>query len=338
MWVRMTTMRGMASKGQSRQVGLALGAGGARGLAHIGVIQTLTEAGIPIDSVVGTSSGALVGAIYAAGQLENFERQVRGYEWTDVLAMWDPVWPRSGIMSGSRALERLAGLVGEWRVEDLAVPFGAVTVDLVTGDELLIRRGRVADAVRASISVPGVFVPLRDGPRLLVDGAIRNPVPVSALSEMGADLRIAVNLHHEPVREIVTGPSARSSRPTIAARVADAIDTRMARFRRKAKTRPPADGNGGNGGSDAPAVPNIFEILMASMSVIEYELAQHRLARDPPDVLIEPDVHGIRAFEFHKAKQAIAAGRRAAELHVPEIQRLLRRRLSVRRATGRRSR
>ena len=333
MWVRMTTMQRMATRGRRRQVGLALGAGGARGLAHIGVLQILTEAGIPIDSVVGTSSGALVGAIYAAGQLENFERQVRDYEWTDVLAMWDPVWPRSGIMSGSKALERLAGLVGEWRVEDLAVAFGAVSVDLVTGDEILIRRGRVADAVRASISVPGVFVPLRAGRRLLVDGAIRNPVPVSALGEMGADLRIAVNLHREPVREIVSGPSARSSRTTIAARVADAIDTRMARFRRKAKSRPQADGNGGEA---KPGVPNLFEILMASMSVIEHELAQHRLARDPADVLIEPDVHGIRAFEFHKAKQAIAAGRRAAEQHVPEIQRLLRRKLSIRHATARR--
>jgi NTE family protein len=318
-------------------VGLALGAGGARGLAHIGVLQVLTEAGIPIDSVVGTSSGALVGAVYAAGQLENFERQVREYVWTDVLAMWDPVWPRSGIMSGSKALERLAGLLGEWKMEDLAVPFGAVTVDLVTGDEILMRRGRVVDAVRASISVPGVFVPLRQGRRLLVDGAIRNPVPVSALGEMGADFRIAVNLHHEPVREIVSGPSVRLSRSTIAARVADAIDTRMARFRRKAKTRPSADepnGDGEDGGNDGDGkagVPNIFEILMASMSVIEYELAQHRLARDPVDVLIEPDVRRIRAFEFHKAHQAIAAGRKAAEAQIDEIRRQLTRRLRVRR-------
>ena len=102
-------MRPMASRGQTRAIGLALGAGGARGLAHIGVLRALAEAGISVGSVVGTSSGALVGAIYAAGQLENFERQVREYEWTDVLAMYDPVWPRSGLMSGHRALERLAG-------------------------------------------------------------------------------------------------------------------------------------------------------------------------------------------------------------------------------------
>ena len=144
----MTTMRRMASRGQTRTLGLALGAGGARGLAHIGVLRGLVQAGISIDCIVGTSSGALVGALYAVGQLENFERQVLEYEWTDVLAMFDPVWPRSGLMSGTRALERLAGLIGDWHIEDLPLPFAAVSVDLVTGDEILIQRGRVLDAVR----------------------------------------------------------------------------------------------------------------------------------------------------------------------------------------------
>ena len=316
----------MAARGRRRSVGLALGAGGARGLAHIGVLKKLAEADIPIDAIAGTSSGALVGAIYAAGQLENFERLVREFEWTDVLAMWDPVWPRSGIMSGERALESLAGVVGDWKIEDLPIPFAAVSVDLVTGQEVLIRRGRVIDAIRASISIPGIFVPRRQGKRLLVDGAICNPVPVSALEELGADVRIAVNLHHEPVREIVTLPSGRR-RPTIAGRVSDVIDSRLARFRGKARprrktsklTRPAPD-------SDDGEVPNLFEILTASMSVIEYELAQHRLARDPVDVVVEPDVHGIRAFEFHKGKQAIAAGLKAAEERLPEIQRELKRR------------
>ena len=318
----------MAARRRTRSVGLALGAGGARGLAHIGVLKKLAEADVPIDAIAGTSSGALVGAIYAAGQLENFERQVRQFEWTDVLAMWDPVWPRSGIMSGTRALESLAGVVGDWKIEDLPIPFAAVSVDLVTGEEVLIRRGRVLDAIRASISIPGIFVPRRQGKRLLVDGAICNPVPVSVLQELGADVRIAVNLHHDPVREIVALPSVRR-RPTIAGRVSDVIDSRLARFRSKArprrKTSQPARST--SNGDDDGDVPNLFEILTASMSVIEYELAQHRLARDPVDVIVEPDVHGIRAFEFHKGKQAIAAGIKAAEERLPEIERQLKRRL-----------
>ena len=313
----------MAGRPRKRSLGLALGAGGARGLAHIGVLRALTRAGIAVDCIVGTSSGALVGALYAAGQLENFERQVRDYEWTDVLAMWDPVWPRSGLMSSTRALERLAGLVGDWNIEDLALPFAAVSVDLVSGEEVLIRRGRVIDAVRASISIPGIFVPQRVGRRLLVDGAIRNPVPVSALGELGADVRVAVNLHHDPAHEIVSLPKRRpGGRQTIASRVSDAIDSRLGRFRRRGRRSPP------NGSRD---MPNLFEILTATMSVIEYELAQYRLARDPVDVVIEPEVRGIRAFEFHKARQAIAAGERATEASLDEIRQKLARRMRARR-------
>jgi NTE family protein len=291
------------------------------------VIKALTRAEIPIDCIVGTSSGALVGAIHAAGQLENFERQVRHYEWTDVLAMFDPVWPRSGLMSGRKGIDRLAAVLREWRIEDLAIPFAAVAVDLVSGEEIHIREGPVIDAIRASVSVPGIFVPQRRGRRLLVDGAVRNPVPVSALGELGADVRVAVNLHHEPVREIIHASPhpAKSEHPRTATRVSDAIETGLARFRRKGRSRRPANGD--------ESVPNLFEIMTATMTLIEYELARHRLAHDPVDVIIEPDVHGIRAFEFHKARQAIQAGEAAGERSIPELQRQLRKRLpSLRRA------
>lgn len=329
----MTTLRRMSTaksrRGRPRSVGLALGAGGARGLAHIGVIKALARAGIPIDCIAGTSSGALVGAIYAAGQLENFEAQVRDYEWTDVLTMFDPVWPRSGLMSGRKALDRLAAGLREWRIEDLAIPFSAVAVDLVSGEEIHIREGRVIDAIRASVSIPGIFVPLRRGRQLLVDGAVRNPVPVSALGELGADVRVAVNLHHEPVREIIHASprSSESARPMIATRVGDAIESGLARFRRKGRARKPPNGD--------ESVPNLFEILTASMTLIEYELARHRLATDPVDVVIEPDVHGIRSFEFHKARQAIEAGEAAGEARVDALRRQLRKRLpALRRARG----
>ena len=316
-------------RARRRSVGLALGSGGARGLAHIGVIKALTSAGIPIDSIVGTSSGALVGAIYAAGQLENFERQVRRYEWTDVLAMFDPVWPRSGLMSGRKGLDRLAVGLREWRIEDLAIPFSAVAVDLISGEEIHIREGSVVDAIRASAAIPGIFVPQRRGRKLLVDGAVRNPVPVSALEELGADIRVAVNLHHQPVHEIIqTGTHPHGQRrPRIASRLGDAIEIGLARFRRRGRSRPAQNDDAG--------VPNLFEILTASMTVIEYELARHRLATDPVDVVIEPDVHGIRSFEFHKARQAIEAGEAAVEGCLDELHRQLRRRRpALRRVRG----
>jgi NTE family protein len=312
---------------ETRRVGIALGAGGARGLAHVGVLRALSAAGVPIDAIVGTSIGAVVGAVYAAGQLESFERRVRELEWTDVLRMFDPVWPRSGLMSGSRAVEWLSGLVGDWRIEDLALPFAAVSVDLVTGEEVLIRHGRVIEAIRASMSIPGVFVPHRVGRRVLVDGALRNPVPVSALLALGADVRIAVNLHAQPVREILSASRGEGRpRAPLSARVAEALDGSLARFRRrrsdKAPRRPDADEAG---------APNLFEILTASMTILEHELARHRLVSESPDVVLAPDVHGIRSLEFHKGRQAIAAGVAAVEAELPRIQEILKRRRRLRR-------
>jgi NTE family protein len=305
-------------------VGVALGAGGARGLAHIGVLRALGEAGIPIDAVVGTSIGAVVGAIFAAGQLENFERQARRIERSHLLRLFDPVWPRAGLLSGVRAAEWLRGLVGEWRIEDLAIPFGAVTVDLVTGDEILIREGPVIDALRASISVPGIFVPFRSHDRILVDGAIRNPVPVSELEAFDVDVSLAVNLHARRVRELrrPRRRSERLKRETLASRLVDKVDTRLSRLRRRGVR---SEGTNGNG-------PNLFEILTASMTVMEHELARHRLAHDPVDVVLEPDVHSIRSLEFNRARQAIRAGRTEVEARIDEVRSALARRRRRRRA------
>jgi NTE family protein len=254
-----------------KRLGLALGAGGARGLAHVGVLQGLAAAGIPVHAIAGTSIGALVGAVYLAGQLERFEAAVRALDWSDSVRIFDPTWRRAGLFAGERAAELIRGFLGDWRIEDLPLPFVAVAVDLVTGDEVWIRSGRVVDAVRASLSIPGVFTPVRQDERLLVDGALRNPVPVSALAPLGVEARLAVNLHARAGRE-------------------------------------------------APAAaPKLLDVLSASMMVVEHELARHRLAREPADVVLEPDVRGLRTFEFHKAGYAIDAGRAEVERRVAEI-------------------
>jgi NTE family protein len=303
-----------------KRVGIALGAGGARGIAHVGVLKALTAAGVPVHAVVGTSIGAVVGAIYAAGRLEEFERQLAAMEWSDVLRMFDPVWPRAGLVSGARAVEWLTSLLGDWRIEDLAIPFGAVTVDLVSGDEILLREGRVIDAVRASMSIPGVFVPQRSGRRLLVDGALRNPVPVSELDGLDVDVRLAVNLHSRPAREIrsLDGGDGPSRRPPLTRRIARAVESGVTRLRRRASGEP-----AGATLPEAGSGPNLFEILLASMSILEHELALHRLAREQVDVVFTPDVRGIRAFDFQKARQAIHAGEREAEARMPEVKQVL---------------
>ncbi len=304
---------------ETKRVGLALGAGGARGLAHVGVLRTLAGAGIPIDAIVGTSIGAVVGAMHAAGQLEAFERRVRDLEWHQVLRMFDPVWPRSGLVSGGRAVEWLAGLIGDWRIEDLALPFAAVAVDLVTGEEVLIQKGKVIDAIRASMSIPGVFVPHPSGKRQLVDGALRNPVPVSALEGFDVEVRVAVNLHAQPVREMLVGPRTGQAGPRapLSARVAEMIDGGLARLRGGRRPRAVDVEPESN-------APNLFEILTASMTILEHELARHRLRAEPVDLVLAPDVHGIRSLEFHKGRQAIAAGVAAAESELPKLRELIR--------------
>ena len=303
---------------ERRKLGIALGAGGARGLAHAGVLFGLAEAGVPIDAIAGTSSGALVGALWATGQLEQFERDLRGRERSDLWRYLDPVWPREGLFSGERATEYLRGLLGDWRIEDLPIPFAAVAVDLVNGEEVWISSGKLLDAVRASISLPGIFVPVRENGRLLVDGALRNPVPVAALDALGVDVRVAVNLHAQPVREI----EPRARKKPVISRLGDLVETGLARLGRAPK---PAEASE----PDLPAGHNLIEILTASMSVLEHEIARHRLAHEPVDVILAPDVRGIRSFEFHKAAHAIGAGRKELEAKLPEIQAALRRRVGL---------
>ena len=310
--------RSSAGRAGRKRLGLALGAGGARGIAHAGVLFGLEEAGIAVDAIAGTSIGALVGALWATGQLEVFERDLRGTELADLVRYLDPVWPRSGLLSGDRATEYLRSLVGDWRIEDLPIPYAAVAVDLVSGEEVWIRSGKLLDAIRASISLPGILVPVRQGARFLVDGAIRNPVPVSALEPLGVDVRVAVNLHSQPVREL----EPRTRRRPMVSRLGDAFENGLARLRRRPRAT-------GEPEPEEPVGPNLVEIITASMSVLEHEIARHRLAREPVDVVLTPDVRGIRSFEFHKAARAVNAGRKELEAKLPEIRAALRRRAGL---------
>ncbi|HTO53474.1 MAG TPA: patatin-like phospholipase family protein [Myxococcota bacterium] len=307
-----------AGRGERKRLGLALGAGGARGLAHAGVLFGLTEAGVAIDAIAGTSIGALIGALWATGQLEFFERELRSTDRSDLVRYLDPVWPRSGLLSGERATEYLRSLIGDWRIEDLPIAFAAVAVDLVSGEEIWIREGRLLDAVRASISLPGIFVPVRQGSRVLVDGAIRNPVPISPLEALGVDVRVAVNLQAQPVREL----EPRTRRHSVVSRIGDAFESGLARLGKRSRVRDPAE-------PEPPAGPNLIEVLSASMSVLEHEIAKHRLAREPVDVVLTPELGSIRLLEFHKSVRAVSAGRAELEAKLPEIQAALRKRAGL---------
>lgn len=186
-----------------KRVGLALGGGGARGMAHVGVIRVLEREGIPIDCVAGTSAGSMVGAAYAAGlRADDLLEVALQLSWKNILRL---VWPRQGFVSFARLESHMVDLVGDLTFADLDIPYAAVTADLATGEQVVLTEGRVAPAVRASCSVPGIVTPVEIDGRLLVDGGIVNNLPISVARSLGADVVIAVGLGTPP-GQVPRGP------------------------------------------------------------------------------------------------------------------------------------
>ncbi|NJL98776.1 MAG: patatin family protein [Synechococcaceae cyanobacterium SM2_3_2] len=182
----------------TKTLGLALGSGGARGWAHIGVIRALMEADIPIHSIAGASIGAFVGAIHAAGELDELEAFVRELDWKGIMALFDLTFPTSGLLDGNKVYELLTQHLLDLNIEDAGIPFCCVATNLITGQEVQLQTGCMADAVRASISIPGVFTPFERDGCFLGDGGIVNPVPVNVVRQMGAEVVLAINLNHTP--------------------------------------------------------------------------------------------------------------------------------------------
>ncbi len=196
-----------------KTVGLVLGSGGARGLAHIGVIRALEEANIKVDCIAGASIGALVGAIYAANELDDFEAFVCALDWRAIVTYFDIVFPRSGLLEGDRIYELLSEHLKAIAIEDTDIRFCCVATDLVTSQEVRLQSGPMVDAVRASISIPGVFTPFTKADQCLGDGGIVNPVPVDVMRDMGADVVIAVNLNN-PTAVSLQEPKRDRDEPT----------------------------------------------------------------------------------------------------------------------------
>ncbi len=301
------------------KVGLVLGSGSARGWAHIGVIRALTEAGFRIVCVAGTSIGAFVGAAYAAGRLDALEEVVEQLDWKQIAHFFsDIAFSKSGLVEGEKIAGFLRAHVKEENIEELPVPFCAVATDLATGDEVVLREGNLVEAVRASISVPGIFKPVRRGDAFLVDGGLVNPVPVSAARKMGADFVVAVDLNHDIVarkgihRGTSTGlsPDARTDRDSSkTGKLLEALDRRLATLDVTAVSQL-------RQWMDRPRLPNILEVLMASINIMETQITVTKLKTDPPDLLIQPKLGHIRFLEFHCAAEAIEEGFRETKARI----------------------
>jgi len=290
-------------------IGLVLGSGAARGFAHIGVLHALKARGIVPDIVVGTSMGALVGGCYVNEQLGALESWARALTLRRVLGYLDMRIGGSGLIGGGRLAKRLEASVGAISIEELPTRFAAIATEVGTGHEIWLTRGALALALRASYAMPGIFPPVHVGGRWLVDGALVNPMPVSAARALGARVVIAVNLDADRF--------ARGA--TIASHGSDTRDLPV--------DESPGKRNGilslrGMFGAEralkrqiiaGAARPSFSTIMVEAFNIMQDRLTRMRLAGDPPDVHITPHVGHIGWLEFHRAAEAIEAGRIAAE-------------------------
>jgi NTE family protein len=292
---------------KKQKIGLALGSGSARGWAHIGVIEALAKSGVEIDYVAGTSIGAVVGAVFASGNLDSLKEVVLQFDWKQILGFLDVVFPKSGLIDGKKVTDFLRHHMQEKAIEDLATPFCAVSTNLADGQEVVISKGDLIEAVRASISLPGIFTPVKKNGMVLIDGGLVDPVPVSVVRAMGAHYVIAVDLNSDIVSRRGTGrmsPQIHSdagSGRIARSKVLAELNKKVAALRQQAMTQ------AGQWLSRDP-MPNIFEVLQESIHIMEARITETRLRLDPPEILIQPSLGHIRLMEFNRAQEAIDAG------------------------------
>ncbi len=292
------------------RIGLALGGGGARGWAHIGVLRALARAGIEPDLISGTSVGALVAGMHLAGRLDALEDWALSLTKLKIARHLD-LRVGGGMIGGNRLTAVMRAHLGTVAIEALPIPFTCVATDLLTGHEVWLAKGDLVDMLRASFSLPGLFSPIEVEGRWLVDGALVNPLPVSVCRAMGAHVIIAVNLSSDPVGR---------------ARLPGQRIPRAAGF--EVLTELPEIPNAGNHSWGSwlrgvfgrePGAPSMFGVMVQSLNILLDRVTRSRLAGEPPDVSITPRLGHIGLLEFHRAAEVIAEGAAATERALDEL-------------------
>jgi NTE family protein len=332
----------MSEKG-SIKIGFALGGGAARGLSHIGVLKVLDEHGIFPDIIAGTSIGAIVGALYAGGyKPSEIEQIVLGLDWKKLVRLVDMTLPLRGLLKGKRVITLLRSVLGDLTFPQLRCDFACVATDIINGEQVVLRSGSLIDAVRASISIPGIFAPVAIKGRYLVDGSLVNAVPVSVCREMGAGYVIGVNVVPDPSKVICnsnkgqqyqvcgstlleeTGDKTELS--TVSRIDSHSLRSRIADIENATKlflmSHRPKRGRGILESSLSSEVnkvlqvraksPGLIDVLSQSWTIAEYRVAVENLKN--ADLVISPDVEEIGFWQFNNAAQAIAAGEHAARM------------------------
>lgn len=303
-----------------RTVGIALGSGSARGLAHIGVLRALCDLGIQPTIVCGSSMGALIGAVHCTGHLDELAAWVSGLSTRDVLRYLQIRWlPQGGMAAAGTLIEHLRQLCGDVEIQDLPTAFAAVATDLYRGRETWLQQGPLWEAVRASIAIPGMLTPVHLNGRWLLDGGLVNPVPVSVCRALGADHIIAVNLNtamvgrHDPtvraqaINEPAAAELAEENQAALTEAAEDAAEDSWLLGRWEAMRN--------LWGADTPrlgdervVVPGTFNVVATAINVMQDRITRSRLAGEPPDVVIAPRLSHIGLLEFNRGAEAIEAG------------------------------
>jgi NTE family protein len=289
-----------------KTVSLVLGSGGARGMAHIGVIKWLEENGYEIRSIVGCSSGAVVGGIYAAGKFDEFETWMRTIKRLDVINLLDIAWSRSGFVKGDKIIGALTEIVGNHTIEELPIKFTAVAVDMKSEKEVWINSGDLFSAIRASISIPLFFTPYLYNDALLIDGGVLNPVPIVPTFGDTTDVTIAVNLDAQEAKAEQV-PEIPSKPPAIGGGNGSKIQEAIAALSRRLYKSSPKD-------HVHQPVGDIFGVALQAFETMQGTIARQKLAAYPPDHLIEIPRNACKMMEFDRAEEMIELGyQKAAE-------------------------
>lgn len=290
---------------KQQTISLVLGSGGARGLAHIGIIRYLEEQGYIIKAISGCSMGALVGGVYAAGKLDELESWFRAISKVDIVKLLDFSWKASGLVKGDKVIETLTQLVGDLNIEDLPINFTAVATDIVAEKEVWINSGALFDAIRASISLPLFFTPFDYNGVNLIDGGVLNPVPIAPTFHNNTDLTIAVNLGGkiEPKNSISTSSVAKAKNNNF-------FSNKIANFIRDFTN------NEKKGQQDW----HIYNIANQAFDAMQSTIARQKLAAYPADCVIEIPRNACGTLEFHRAEEMIALGYQKAKEQLVNMQ------------------
>jgi NTE family protein len=310
-----------------RKIGLALGSGSAKGLAHIGVLKVLDEQKIPVDFIAGTSIGALIGVVYASGvSTREMEEIAFNIDKKQITSFFTPTIPYSGLVEGKRITEFIKSIIGNPNIEDLKIPFAAIATNVLNGRKVMITKGSAVEAVRASISIPGIFTPCKHNGDFLVDGGLVDPVPVNCVRDMGADYIIGVNVISLPEKKtnklMMKGEEKKLATVPVNSKL---INTRLSKFIKPVKNvmeNPFLTLTGKL--KTMRESPSIFTIILQTIAIMEQQIMNLQLKNLRPDILIEPQVGFIKPLEFYRSKEAIAVGEKVARYSSSKVKKNVR--------------